>query len=590
MKQPSQKNLPFGINQRLDLLYASLLYLILILGITYPAIEHWGTQMIGGAWDSGQNIWNFWWIDKAIQQGNYLPYYTDMLYHPTGVSLALHPLALFNGYQAVLFHNALGMTFPAAYNTIAVIAFIISAVTSYWLVKQLTHNTVSAFIAGLIFAFSPVHLSRLHFGNLELFTSVQFVPLVAICVIKGEQARQWRYWIMGGVLIAAIGWQNLQMALGTCLFASMALLVFGNLKRDVRELLIQCLGMFLVSGVLLLPVAYPILRDLVDFPDQRNQTLASLSNSPDLLFYFLPDRSISTFWRVILGNITQQPLTDFFQIHGQRTVFLGWSVIILAIYSIRTVSISITWRWWIIAVFFFILSLGPALQINDKVIFAPMPYDILTKLPVIGLGREPARFVVFMMLPLAVIVGHCVNAIGKRSFRHQLLVLLFGSLIYLEFVAVPMKLDDRLVTMPSYYSEIGQASTAHSGGILDVPYDLFGARGPACDYMVYQTVHQRPIISGYISRTPQYAARMLDNYPFVRQLRARLYDDDEPLLFTNELITQGKHELYALNIEYIVLHKSQLSNDDSQVLENVITQVVSKPVYRDDRILVWRLP
>jgi hypothetical protein len=261
---------------------------------------------------------------------------------------------------------------------------------------------------------------------------------------------------------------------------------------------------------------------------------------------------------------------------------LGWSVIALAMYSLRIVPLRTTWRWWILILSFFIFSLGPALQLNGKVIAGPLPYELLTKLPVLGLGREPARLVVFMILALAVVVGYSVDAATKRSSRHRFLALLLCPLIYLEFVAVPIKLDDRLVTMPSYYREIAEASATRSGGVLDVPYDLVGAIGPACDYMVYQTVHQRPIVGGYISRTPEYAVRMLDVYPFVRQLRARIYGDNEPVLFTPETIAQGRNELNALDIKYVILHKPQLSKGDSQIMEDAITQAVSGPVHKDD--------
>jgi hypothetical protein len=554
------------------------------------AISHWNTQMIGGSWDSGLTIWNFWWVDKSIQAGNFLPYYTKMLYFPQGVSLAYHNLALFNAYQGTLFHHLLNLSLPSAYNTVAVIAFLISALGMYALVKHLTRSPLAAFIAGIIFAFAPVHVSRLHFGHLEIFTGAQFIPLVALSIIRLTETHQWRYLIIGSFLIALIGWQSLDIARGTFLFASILLLLFGYQQNSKRWVMIQWLGMFFIVCIVMLPVAYPLVRDFAAFKDQVDQTAASIANSPDLINFFLPDRSISAFWRIVLGRFSSQPLTDFYQINGQRTVYLGLSVILLSIYSAIIVPFRQFKFWWVIAGIFFSLSLGPVLQVNGIRILSYMPYALLSNLPIIGLGREPARFGIFLMLVLGVLVGYGVTRVSQNSLRNMLLCAFIIPVIYIEFVATPVKMDDRLDNIPSYYREISQMSGTLSGGILDVPYDLYGSFGPACNYMVYQTVHQRPIVSGYISRAPKAAVKMLDGYPFVHQLRARIYGDSEPVHFSDKLIGKGIDELHKLNIDFVILHKSELSNSDMLAMRDAITKVVFLPIYEDNLIIVWRVP
>jgi len=545
--------------------------------------------MIGGSWDSGQRIWDFWWTDKAVQQGNFLPYFTTMLYFPRGVSLAYHTLALFNGYQAVLFHRMIGMSFPAAYNTIAIIALLISAIGAYLLAFHLTHNKIAAFVAGIIFTFAPVHVSRLHFGHLGAFTSVQFLPWIILCIIKWGETRQWRYMIACAILTAAIGWQDLQIAFGTSLLIIILVLLFGHPRVDSRKFLLQCLVTALMILLLLFPVIYPMLRDSAEFKDQTNQTAASISNSPDLLDFISPDRSISLLWRVVLGRIGNQPLTDFYQIKGQKTVFIGVSVILLCIISLFTVSFKSTWRWWLIAITFLVISLGPVLQINRAQVFHHMPYALFSYLPMVGAGREPARFGIFVVLPLAFITAIFIEKISHGSFRNTLALLILCPLIYIELIAIPVKMDDRLVNVPEYYYTISKQSTTQPGAILDVPYDLLGAVGPACNYMVYQTIHQRPIVSGYISRAPKSAVNMLDGYPFIHQLRARIYGDTEPVHFSDKLIGKGLNELRALKIAFVILHKSELSSDDAELMKNALTQAVNPPLYEDNRIVVWRI-
>jgi hypothetical protein len=108
--------------------------------------------------------------------------------------------------------------------------------------------------------------------------------------------------------------------------------------------------------------------------------------------------------------------------------------------------------------------------------------------------------------------------------------------------------------------------------------------------MVYQTVHQRPIVSGYISRAPQSAIHMLDDYPFVRQLRARQYGDDAPVEFSSAAIAQGKQELETLGVETVILHKRLVSYEDSQAMAGALTSAVGPPIHEDEEIVAWRIP
>lgn len=569
----------------------TIVYSIMVLIAIYPTPLYWGSQMMGGSWDSGQNLWNLWWIEQSVQRGDVLPYYTQMLYAPNGVSLAYHPLALFNGFQSVLLRYLTGISLPAAYNSIATAAFLGSAITAYWLVRKLTQSMLAGFVAGIIFAFSPAHVSRLHFGHLEIFTSAQFIPLVTWSALKGAQTSKWRFVIGTAGLIAIIGWQSLQLALGSVFLAGIVWFLFGYSSNNVRSLLSRYFAMTGVTIIFLWPVAYPILRDFASFQGQFDQRLAAVLNSPDLFDFFIPYRSLSTFWKILLGSITDQSFTNFFQ--GNKIAFVGFIVILLSVYSLFVVPFKTTWRWWVIAAIFFLVSLGPELKIQEQSFRFPLPYTLLVELPVIGLGRDPTRYAIFLTLALGIIIGYAIEVMSRKSLGHRMGAALIGVLIFVESLAIPIRLDERLEKVSPFFHEIAlETPSVSARNILDVPYDLFGAFGPACDYMVDQVVHQHPIVSGYISRTPESARRMLDSYPFVYQLRARLevYGDTAPLDFTSGLIEGAMEELRDLKIEYVVLHKKELATDDTRLTNSVLTHVLSTPIYEDDQIIAWYVP
>ena len=162
--------------------------------------------------------------------------------------------------------------------------------------------------------------------------------------------------------------------------------------------------------------------------------------------------------------------------------------------------------------------------------------------------------------------------------RHwpKLATILVGTLIFAEFLVAPIPLDDRFANVPEYYYQLSE--TEEQTAVLDVPIDLYGAQGPACEYMIYQTVHQKPIVGGYISRTPKKVLKVFQR-PLLKQLRARVYNDSEPYYFSPELLANGLEELQWLDIGYIILHKDILSGKEVQIVRKALVSLLTDPTY-----------
>jgi hypothetical protein len=561
------------------------IYSLLSLIAVSPATKYWNTQMIGRAPDVEQNVWNFWWIERSVRQGYLFPFHTDLLYYPRGVSLAYHTLDLYNGYGSLFLRNLLRISFPSSYNTLVVIACLIGTMSAYLLVKSITGSEIAGFIAGIIYVYSPFTMSRLHFGQLGLFTSMQYIPLVLFFVLKGVRTSNWRYPLIAGIFTAIIGWQSINMGGETILFALFLLLIFGYRGLTKVELGKHLAILILVTGLLILPSAYPMIRDYSDFKDQMNWSVSASSN--DLLTFILPDSSISALWRSIFSKISNQPLTDYYQINGQRTSYIGLGVIILSALSIIVIPVKNLWRWWLVAGLSLLLCTGPVIYFKGQVLMPNLLYTLMSKIPFMSLAREPSRWGVFLIIALSVIIGYFCSAVASQSYYSKGILLVCGLLIYIEFLATPVILNDGLNTISPFYQKLAQ--TQLSGGIMEVPFDLVGAQGPASEYMLYQTVHGKPIASGYISRTPNRVANMFQKYPFINQLRARVYNDHEPVIFSDKIITKGLKELRFINIEYVILHKNFVSESDARLYEITLTKVISVPIYEDVQIIVWHV-
>jgi hypothetical protein len=121
--------------------------------------------------------------------------------------------------------------------------------------------------------------------------------------------------------------------------------------------------------------------------------------------------------------------------------------------------------------------------------------------------------------------------------------------------------------VPAYMSDIATDSRAIA--VLDIPVNNY--RGEKY-YMLYQTVHQHPIIGGHAYRTPQEV------------------DDFRQEIITS--LTQGDiSTLIQNNIGYVVLHHN-LDDEERTISPISLTLIaqVGHPVYQDKLVTVFFIP
>ena len=99
-------------------------YLLLTVVMTWPLATHLTTAIPGDGFDGWQNYWNLWWVKVALVDKLTNPLITDMLYHPTGVSLYFHTLNPINGLSTLPVQLSAGLI--PAYNAVVFIAWVLS--------------------------------------------------------------------------------------------------------------------------------------------------------------------------------------------------------------------------------------------------------------------------------------------------------------------------------------------------------------------------------------------------------------------------------------------------------------------------------
>jgi hypothetical protein len=173
-------------------LFALLGYLAFTALLTYPLVREFGRAIPGDGFDGWQNVWNIWWVKRALLVEGTNPYFTRLLDYPAGVYLYFHTLNIFNGLTFLPITLNAGQL--AAYDVAAAFSFVVGGYGGYLLtlramsqpgttrtsVGALAHT--AAFLGGFIFAFSPYHMAHL-LGHMQLI-SLEWLPFCALTTIN----------------------------------------------------------------------------------------------------------------------------------------------------------------------------------------------------------------------------------------------------------------------------------------------------------------------------------------------------------------------------------------------------------------------
>ncbi len=184
---PAIRRHPLRRRGRLSALAALIGYLLLTLVLTYPLVRVFASAIPGDGFDGWQNYWNLWWVKVALLDQHTHPWFTGLIYHPTGVGLLFHTLNAFNGFTFLPVQLAWGLL--PAYNSVVVFSFALGGLGAYLLARQVLGPASSrwaAFAAGVIFTFAPYHTAHL-LGHMQLI-ALEWLPFYALYLLRTVNA------------------------------------------------------------------------------------------------------------------------------------------------------------------------------------------------------------------------------------------------------------------------------------------------------------------------------------------------------------------------------------------------------------------
>lgn len=584
-------------------LFALLGFLILTLLMTYPLVRDSNRAIPGDGFDGWQNVWNLWWAKRALLIEGVNPYFTRFVDYPDGVYLYFHTLNIFNGLTFLPF--ALNSGNLVAYNVAVVFSFVVGGYGAYLLTLYAIHQAspgrrplsphahLAAFLGGVVFTFAPYHMAHL-LGHMQLI-SLEWLPFYALLIVKqidkyqipdfkSQISRPLRYALIAVVFLVLVAACDWYYAFYMVLFTGLYLLWTIWRRREWQAPTLSVVTIGLLFVLVTSPLLVPMVREALTANYMVPPRGSTERLSADLIAFLTPSE-LHPLW----GELAARWAGRFTASVSERTVFAGYSVLALSLLSLLT-----QWRaarfWALSALFFALMSLGPVLHVGGATQFGsigpiPLPYALLHRaIPLLRISRSVSRFDVMVMLSLGVMA-----AIGLNWLLNRLVgagyngvvrwLVAVGALagVGLEFWVAPYPMS--LPEIRPFHYQLAQDPEFFA--VMDIPMDW---DRPA--NLLYQTVHQRPTVSGYTSRTnpqsPAWRTPVLDTFRYM----GPDVNSGQPRALAPSVLTD-------LNVRYVIVHKTDLPPGDYRrhTLVKVDEIFGDWPVVVDDDWLrVFRVP
>jgi hypothetical protein len=593
-------------------LLALVLYLAATLSATWPLAINLTLAIPGDSFDGWQNYWNLWWVKQAMVDHATNPLFTDQLYHPTGVTLYFHTLNPFNGLVTLPIQLTFGLI--PAYNAVVLISWVLAGYGMFLLARWVLaegrkagdqgHSSnnvagfVAPFVAGLIYTLSPFHMAHL-LGHMQVM-SLQWIPFYILVLLRSLQlahaGRPWlRAALMAGLFLILTGLCDWYFVLYLFLFTALTVLwqwlaaPGGVSLRGLARVLAPPAVAGSFFAVALSFWLIPMVLEAMRFRFMVRPATDLYILSASVMDFLIPNRLHTLFRPASFAWIGNQiaPVSE-------RTIAVGYVALGLAL-----AALGLAWRkaafWWVVALFFFALALGPQIHFGDltwesisdaarqsEEITSWTPYGVVNNLvPFMRISRSVSRFAVMVQISIAVLAAiglwHWLDKLAWRRPGALYIVstLVVAALLFEYWVApYPLSPPDT----PPFYSEL--AADPDERAVLNLPmnYDRPG-------YLLYQTVHGKPLTVAYISRDDP--RTLTERTPVLQHFRHL-----GPDIIAVDPAAVASTVFSDLEIGTVVLDRYKMPGGDERTYTEELGAAIfagQTPIFEDERITVYRV-
>jgi hypothetical protein len=512
-------------------------YFLLAVAMTWPLVRDFAGSVPAGAGDLWQNYWNFWWWKTALLELGQHPYYSPLIFHPTGAKLIVHTHSPFNMLAALPITAILGPA--AAYNFCVLLALWLSGFGTYLLARELTGESRGAFLAGLVFAFFPQTMEQI-FEHLNLIT-LQFIPLTIYFFVRLTRSGGAGNLASTGICFALTGLCSWHLGLKlTLLLVPLAILHLARPARGRWVLLRGWMLAGLLALLLMLPLLAPVVVEMATAEDEYYRKPPQ-NLGIEAPFLFVPHYGHPLWGNAVSGSYVDRP-------YGAPgyVCYLGFVPLALGVWAlVRRKSGAVYWS--LVVVGATVVALGRHPFWGGEVVESiTLPFYILEQIPIFDLVRVANRFMILAAVGLAVLTALGWSAIRKKA-DWKFAVLALAILFEYSWSPYPMR---RVETSPFYQQLLG---SAEDGAVFNIPSNQ---RSRSAHNLVAQTIHGRPINAGYVSTIAPRAQAFIAGHAALADLTGI------PKLER----AVDTATLSRLGFEFVVIHKHRVNSHRNRVL------------------------
>ncbi len=509
-------------------------------------------------------IWNYWWIDHALQNG-LDPLQSDFMLFPNTHNLTLHtltPIWLPLWMLIEPFVERIGFLTLAL-----VLSTLLTALATFaWIKPMLSRSAFGvsmAFALGVFFAFQPYVRFSASNSHLNII-SLWWIPLTLSLWREVAFTRIFKRPI-SALLLGLAFWGCWLTDYGLWLSLPIVLGVYGvwtlwHLRQNFRWVKPMLWGIFAlaimgIGVVLIYPSSAFFAVDTSNpyvYPPSSLESIRELALSSSSWFGldFDPENKrvgtvlAVTFWGSLVGigvTVLRQRSMPRYQTSGDYPN-------------------PPHWLWLLMSLPLALLMLGVDIQLGDTRV--ALPYRFLHE-ALNGQYRTPERFVLPLTFVLvtfvALVLDYLLTRLSEQTKRRlAILPLIAGALMLVE-TGILEPFPTRNITDYPIYDTIGQDERDYV--ILDVPIGVhYGWTGMGAGRysIIYTPLHQKRTVNGFLARIPFSDYAYYTDSPFFTWLAQDYPRSQEQMVQINAEFDQY---LVSYPMGYVFAHRQWMTDD-----------------------------
>ena len=563
-----------------DVGWATLAYAALTAIMTYPAILHPFTIMVGHLYDPLLSLYMCREWMHSLAEGH-IPVFCPDIGRPFGYPFAFTSLLQYHAVLYMLLHPFCSDTL--IHNIFFSSSFILAGLGAYLLAVELIGDKRACFLAGVIYSFGAPH--AMHAWAHAPTMTIQWIPLFLLFWLRLVRNPSCRPMLLAVLFFVLAACSDPYQAILCVFLGSIYLLYDWWVRRPAGIFPYRILGRWLalfclLTLILLVPLLWPMVWMVAHGYRMSWPAESFFLHSVPFWAWLVPTTSH------LSGHIyglTYPYEAELCSYHGVFTVLLAISALVLrARFPERS---------------YFLCAFAACVFLSWASILQWKGYSLYQYLPVLNSMRSPNRFNIPGGLMLALIaaagfiavqryVSKFLERTGCKSFLHKLWE---GG--WFRFVLVFMSLDlciapypgAPIPDLPHFFKTF--PPPARDECILELP--IFGpgcTEGALATY--WQSYHRWPTTSGYMASTMPYHALWF-NSPF----GMRYFSEKKTEPFSDIVAWDCKAFLDAYKVRYVILyspeHQAISQEAYGRLSAHLRAWMQAPPIYQDSATTVY---